>query len=92
MAKYVCVRKCFYNNRLFEEGEIFVTKDKVPRHFNLVEADKEEAKSETADETPSAEDGLEKLRMELEGYKKPFDRRWGITRLQHEIQLAKGGK
>ena len=87
MREFVCVTKCFYNNILYAEGSPYVANDdeKVPHHFEergKVEAEKE-AKVEEVN------DGIVTLQKQLDTLGKPYDRRWGVSRLEAELTLAK---
>jgi hypothetical protein len=47
MARYRCIRDCFYNNRLYTAGEV-TELEKAPEHFVLLDnADKEPDKPAT---------------------------------------------
>ncbi|MFZ2937658.1 MAG: hypothetical protein WA066_03015 [Candidatus Omnitrophota bacterium] len=91
MREFVCVTKCFYNNVLYAEGSPYIATDdeKVPHHFE--ERGKVEAKKEAKVE--EVNDGIVTLQKQLDALGKPYDRRWGIPRLEgalHEAKLEKG--
>lgn len=87
--KFVCIRKCFFKDRLFNEGETihFDEKVSVPRHFQAIEEQpvKEVEKEELKGDEPT----IENLQTELDSMGKAYDRRWGKAKLQAEIQIAK---
>ena len=90
--QYVCAKKCFYTNRLFAEGEKIDFKEGayVPRHFSLIE--EQDVKTSIKPEVLIEEEKtIETLRTTLDGMGKAYDRRWGIAKLEHEIQQAKKG-
>lgn len=84
MAKYVCVRKCFYDNRLFEEGEIVRFSIEPPNHFQLIEETKE-----AEPELSQKELEIEALRKEMTELKIPFDMRWNKVNLEHALIIGK---
>lgn len=90
MTKYVCIRKCYFQTRLWEEGDILHWTEEIPpvRHFQLTEGEPVVIKVEVKPET-NDEDDIEKVRAELDEAKVPYDRRWGITKLRHELIIAK---
>lgn len=96
VAKYVCIRKCFFQVRLYEEGDVLNWDgDKnPPHHFKKINGDiaitevkKVEEVSEDGDE-----DVIEKLRAEHEAIGSSFDRRWGKTKLEHALIIFKKDK
>ena len=93
MQEFTCIRKCFWES-LIEEGDIIkVEKDSdIPfsvRPFfdckNKVDSSKEEIKENEVDK-------IDVLREEFESLGIPYDRRWGKTKLENSLQLAKRDK
>ena len=65
--KYICIDKCFYNNRLWTPGESLETKDKkVPKHFKkAAEANKIlKSKEKPVPEEPKTMKDLHNKEME----------------------------
>ena len=91
--QYICTKKCYFQDRLFSEGErVDIGEDvKVPKHFKSVGANVVVEKPKTQ-EVIDEEHTVDRLRAELEKLGKTYDRRWGITKLESELQLAKSGK
>lgn len=92
MTKYVCIKKCFHNNRLYLEGESVGFSDEVaiPRHFKPLDQ-KEVATPQVLVKEDIEEPEKERLRSKLESMGKSYDRRWGIDKLEIEIQKAEKG-
>ena len=84
-----CNRKCFVGGRIYQEGErvSFPETIKISRHFTPATVQIPEIKL-PIDETSGS---IDKLRLELDGLGKAYDRRWGIDKLELEIQKAKKG-
>ena len=98
--KYRCIRKCYYGEKLWLEGDIFESKtdENIPRHFEKIETDKEDVKEDTKaitkeEETKvlTEEEEIERLRAECDRLGKPYDGRWGKFKLEQVIVLAKKG-
>lgn len=89
--KYICSRKCFHNGRLYLEGEPvdFGEGVKVPKHFKPL--DPKEVKPQEPVKEDAEEPEKERLRGKLESMGKSYDRRWGIDKLEIEIQKAEKG-
>lgn len=82
--KYRCIRKCYFQSRLFEEGSIltWTGEGKPPRHFVPLEDVVPEPKEEP-------EPDIKTLWAECDELKIPYDRRWGVKKLENEMLLAK---
>ena len=91
--QYICAKKCYFQDRLFSEGERvdFGEDVKVPKHFKSVGGNVVVEKPKTQ-EVVDEENTINRLRAELEKVGKAYDRRWGITKLETELQLAKSCK
>ena len=93
MAKYVCVTKCFYQDRLYEVGEkLTLDSGNPPRHFEKVtDAIPIVSKKAEPEQEPETEDEvtIEKLRAECEKLGIACDRRWGKTKLEHTLIIRK---
>ncbi|KKM44232.1 hypothetical protein LCGC14_1561760 [marine sediment metagenome] len=88
--QYVCVAKCYFGGKLYMLGDILHWSDetsKPPNHFEPVEKVIQE-KKEKVEETKSK---IDTLRDELGKLGKPFDKRWGESKLKHQLVLAKKG-
>lgn len=94
--KYLCIRKCFFQIRLWEEGDIlnWNEKTKPPRHFQpmeekpvVVEVEIEESQIKTDEDIAKTE--IESLRTELDAIGKPYDRRWAVARLEEALIIGK---
>ena len=92
--QYVCTRKCFFQDRLFQEGEKvdFAEDVKVPIHFAVTDekvvAQKEEVKKEADVEEKRL---VEQLRSEFDKIGKAYDGRWGSEKLELMLRQAKKG-
>jgi hypothetical protein len=100
MTKYICTRKCFFQERLYEEGEIlnWAGDKEPPHHFKRVNGDisiakvkKEETVEEAIEDAieDADKDVSESLRTELDAIGSAYDRRWGKTKLEHALILAR---
>lgn len=91
--QYICTKKCYHQDQLFIEGQPkdFPEGSIIPRHFKPSEANVVVEKPKTQ-EIVDEEFTVNRLRAELEKLGKAYDRRWGITKLETELQLAKSGK
>ena len=92
--RYVCTRKCYFQDRLFEEGTQIDFKEdvKVPTHFQQVDEQAVVKQAEVKkEEEVEEEKSVERLRAELYKLGKAYDRRWGRTKLEMEITQAKKG-
>ena len=88
MPSYICVTKCYYQNRLWEEGEEMPWGDETsspPRHFAL----KDGVEAEKASTLEMKEKEIEELRKVLDEKGLTYDLRWGKSKLEALLSLAK---
>lgn len=87
MQEFVCIRKCFYKDILYDEGDPYIAKDdeKVPHHFEpkVKVEEKHKLEQEEDQNTTTA------LREKLDAIGKPYDRRWGIRSLEKALHDAR---
>ena len=96
--KFVCIKKCFHNNVLYDEGQVVNAKELNSPHFKPYEEEQVvvhqivEEKNNIDEEEVEEMLTIEEMQEELERNGKAFDRRWGRERLEAELRLVKGGK
>jgi hypothetical protein len=96
--KYRCIKKCYFQERLFEEGDILNWREEgdPPHHFEVGEAVAppivQAEPGEASDTDTGKPNDLEALRKECDSLKIPYDRRWNRTKLEHTLTLAKRDK
>lgn len=85
MKNYICVRKCFYDNVLYQEGQTatFGHNEKIPRHFKLAQKQPEQVIETDVEKLEKQK--IDELRKILESNKRTYDRRWGSEKLQIEV-------
>ena len=90
MQEFICVKKCFWNT-LIEEGEVIKLDDKaiIPASIRPFFDVKEKIEIIKIKAEEDEVDRLEKVRAELDVMNKPYDRRWGIAKLESILQIAK---
>lgn len=82
--KFTCVRKSYANGHLYTPGDEYVGEKPPSKHFKPareVEEKQKKAKEEN-------EKKIEELQMKLDKFKKPYDKRWGVERLEQEVIKA----
>lgn len=90
MQPVVCNRKCFKGGRLYLEGEraSFADGEIVSKHFTPISSQVVEVKPPIIDENSEP---ISRLRSELDTMGKAWDGRWGVDKLEMEIQKARKG-
>lgn len=83
--RFVCIRTCILNNQLCKKGIIVEAPEKPNKHFEPLK----KAKAEESVKEDEQANKLKELRAELDALKKPYDKRWGIKKLEHELLKAK---